>query len=129
MRARIHVAASLLACSLGSCGRPAIPPIPAAAGLTPPPPQVVPETRPADPDPSFADVAAAAGVKTVLYCGGPDKDHILESVGTGAALVDYGGDGRLDVYLVNAWAARREPFARADQGPQRPVPQPRRRHV
>jgi len=54
-------------------------------------------------------VAEAAGLKTVLYCGGPDKDHILESVGSGAAFVDYDGDGRLDVYLVNAWALDEEP--------------------
>ena len=52
---------------------------------------------------------ARPGLKTVLYCGGPDKDHILESVGTGAAFVDYDGDGRLDVFLVNAWALDEEP--------------------
>jgi len=61
------------------------------------------------PGPRFVDVAAQAGLKTVLYCGGPDKDHILESVGTGCAFVDYDGDGRLDVYLVNAWALDEHP--------------------
>jgi hypothetical protein len=45
----------------------------------------------------------------VLYCGGAAKDHILESVGTGCALVDYDGDGHLDVYLVNAWALDEQP--------------------
>jgi hypothetical protein len=44
-----------------------------------------------------------------LYSGGPDKDHILESVGTGGAFVDYDGDGRLDVFLVNAWALDEQP--------------------
>ncbi len=74
--------------------RPSTAPSPAAAGAA---------------GPRFVDVAAQAGLKTVLYCGGPDKDHILESVGTGCAFVDYDGDGRLDVYLVNAWALDERP--------------------
>jgi hypothetical protein len=36
------------------------------------------------------------------YAGGPTKDHILESAGNGVALVDYDGDGLLDIYLVTA---------------------------
>lgn len=36
------------------------------------------------------------------YCGGPTKDHILESGGNGVALFDYDGDGLLDIYLVTA---------------------------
>jgi hypothetical protein len=39
----------------------------------------------------------------VLYAGRPGKDHVLDSAGTGAAFLDYDRDGRLDVYLVNAW--------------------------
>ena len=35
-----------------------------------------------------------------MYCGGPTKDHILESACGGVALFDYDGDGRLDIYLV-----------------------------
>ena len=45
----------------------------------------------------------------MLYCGGVHKDHLLESTGTGAALIDYDGDGRLDAFLVNAWALDEEP--------------------
>ncbi len=59
----------------------------------------------------FEDVAPAAGLDAVLFCGGRDKDHILESTGTGAALVDVDGDGRPDVYLVNAWALDEDPSA------------------
>ena len=35
-----------------------------------------------------------------LYCGGPTKDHILESSCGGVALFDYDDDGLLDIYLV-----------------------------
>src|SRR5262245_29614162 len=59
--------------------------------------------------PRFVDVAESAGLRTVLFCGGPDKDHILESVGTGCAFIDCDGDGLLDVYLVNAWALDEKP--------------------
>jgi hypothetical protein len=36
------------------------------------------------------------------WAGGPTKDHILESAGNGVALIDYDGDGWLDIYLVTA---------------------------
>jgi hypothetical protein len=37
------------------------------------------------------------------FCGGKTKDHIIESGGSGVALFDYDGDGRLDVYTVSAY--------------------------
>ena len=40
---------------------------------------------------------------TKTYCGGPNKDHILESGGSGVAMFDYDGDGQLDIYLVTAF--------------------------
>jgi hypothetical protein len=55
------------------------------------------------------NVAPEAGLTGVLYCGGRDKDHLLESVGTGAAWLDYDQDGRLDAFLVNAWELDEEP--------------------
>ncbi len=51
----------------------------------------------------FVDVAAASGVTTVLHAGRPGKDHLLDSAGSGVAFLDYDGDGRLDIYLVNGW--------------------------
>ena len=42
----------------------------------------------------------AATLPVTAYSGGPGKDHILESGGNGIALLDYDGDGRLDVYVV-----------------------------
>jgi len=51
----------------------------------------------------FVDVAAEAGLTRVFWAGRPGKDHLLDSLGSGAAFLDYDGDGRLDIYLVNAW--------------------------
>jgi len=51
----------------------------------------------------FVDVAAQAGLDQPIWCGRPDKPHLLESGGSGLALFDYDGDGDLDLYLVNGW--------------------------
>src|SRR5580765_1768637 len=54
----------------------------------------------AAPVPVAFDVGAQLPWK--MYCGGPTKDHILESACSGLALFDYDGDGLLDIYLVTA---------------------------
>jgi len=51
---------------------------------------------------SFVDVAAGAGLTTPLVYGGLDqKRFIIETNGSGVALVDVDADGWLDVLLVN----------------------------
>ncbi len=50
----------------------------------------------------FQDIAAQAGLTTWTHTmGGPEKAVILETVGSGVALLDYDNDGWLDIYLVN----------------------------
>lgn len=65
---------------------------------------------------NFVNVADQAGLKTILYCGGPSKDHILESVGSGCAWIDFDRDGLLDIFLVNAWALEEQPRKTGKKG-------------
>jgi hypothetical protein len=78
------------------------------SAMAPPPVEPLP-AKPRGPSPVQLEEGASLPVRT--YCGGPGKDHILESGGTGVALFDYDGDGRLDVYFVNAFEldAQRRP--------------------
>jgi hypothetical protein len=49
----------------------------------------------------FTDVAAAAGLRAPIVYGGIDhKSYILETVGCGAAFLDYDNDGWLDIFLL-----------------------------
>src|SRR6266851_8808214 len=50
----------------------------------------------------FSDVSHAAGLDRFHHkSGSPDKSTILETPGSGVALLDYDNDGWLDIYLVN----------------------------
>lgn len=51
----------------------------------------------------FVDVAPVSRIDREVFAGRPDKDHLLDSIGTGCAFLDYDSDGLLDVYIVNAW--------------------------
>lgn len=56
----------------------------------------------------FVDVAREAGCTAPLPCGRPDKPHLLESGGSGLALLDSDRDGDLDLYCVRAWRMEKE---------------------
>ncbi len=50
----------------------------------------------------FRDVAAQAGLTGKnVYGGLLRKDYILETTGNGAAIFDYDGDGRQDIFIAN----------------------------
>jgi hypothetical protein len=66
----------------------------------------------------FMNVAHAAGLDKFRHkMGSPEKNVILETPGSGVALLDYFNDGWLDVYLVNGSTFRalegKEPSPRA----------------
>jgi enediyne biosynthesis protein E4 len=50
----------------------------------------------------FQDIAEKAGLSSWRHVmGTPEKQFIIETVGSGVALLDYDNDGWLDIYLVN----------------------------
>jgi len=51
----------------------------------------------------FTDVTKQAGLREATFCGGKERDHLLESVGSGAAFFDFDKDGNLDIFLVSGW--------------------------
>src|SRR5262245_30535666 len=65
-----------------------------------PAPANIPLPEDGAPVPVMFEVGARLPSK--MYCGGPTKDHILESACGGVALFDYDGDGLLDIYIVTA---------------------------
>ncbi len=51
---------------------------------------------------NFSDVAVSVGLtETNTYGGLARKDFILETTGNGAAIFDYDGDGRNDIFIAN----------------------------
>ncbi len=52
----------------------------------------------------FVDVAQAAGLRFRHYNGASPEKYVIETMGSGAAFLDYDHDGWLDVFLVNGGA-------------------------
>ncbi len=50
----------------------------------------------------FSDITKQAGLEKFIHRSGtPEKQTILETIGSGVALLDYDNDGWLDIYLLN----------------------------
>ena len=54
--------------------------------------------------PNFVDAAAASGLEFAHTNGAAGQYFMIETMGAGAAFVDYDGDGYLDVYLVDGFS-------------------------
>jgi enediyne biosynthesis protein E4 len=68
----------------------------------PPTRQVPPASANAAPGVSYADVTEAAGLAGFRHVSGaPEKNYLIETTGSGVAVVDYDNDGFLDIYLIN----------------------------
>src|ERR1035437_6791933 len=51
--------------------------------------------------PRFEDVTAQAGITFRYNFGDFTYDNILESSGSGVAVFDYDGDGKMDIFFLN----------------------------
>ncbi|HEY1213631.1 MAG TPA: VCBS repeat-containing protein, partial [Bryobacteraceae bacterium] len=59
---------------------------------------------------SFHDIAPAAGLTGKNISGGLlRKDYILETTGNGAAIFDYDGDGRNDIFIATGTRLKNQP--------------------
>ncbi len=55
----------------------------------------------AGPVPQLIDITASTGI-TFQHLSSPEQKYIVESMSGGVALIDYDGDGWLDIYFTNA---------------------------
>jgi enediyne biosynthesis protein E4 len=64
--------------------------------------QPAPSNKTVAPIAQFTDVAEKAGLMMANIFGGKDtKKYIIETTGTGVAIIDYDNDGWPDIFLVN----------------------------
>ncbi len=59
------------------------------------------DTLPAGLNAPFSDRTRALGIDFLHQNGASAQKHLVETMGSGCALLDYDGDGRLDVLLIN----------------------------
>src|SRR6266516_63067 len=58
------------------------------------------------PEVTFVDVTTAAGIKFTHDNARSPEKYLIETMGAGAAWLDYDNDGYLDLYLVNSAATK-----------------------
>jgi hypothetical protein len=70
--------------------------VPGVIGMLPPSFSTTTETLS-----PFLDKASSAGIEFKHQRGASEKKHLVETMGSGCALLDYDSDGLLDVLLIN----------------------------
>src|ERR687886_1021846 len=78
----------------------------ASPGATPTPTPTPDAPRPSGPV-EFTDVTAQAGIRFKHNSGAFGKKYLPETMGSGAAFLDYDNDGWQDIFFVNGrnWTA------------------------
>jgi hypothetical protein len=77
VRPSARTATAVICCTLFDCSRP-----------------------PTRPKPGFREAAAETGLRFRHFTGATGQFYLPEIMGSGVALLDYDGDGDLDVFLV-----------------------------
>ena len=78
---------------------------------------VVKPTVPQDPSPfRFSEIGSSAGIDFRHFSGMTEAKHFPTANGSGVALFDYDGDGKLDLYFATATLL---PLGTAQKGPNR----------
>src|SRR5213082_1615218 len=64
-------------------------------------------------DPVFEDITARTGIDFRHQASHTSRKYLIESVSGGVAMLDYDGDGRLDLFFVNG-AELKDPMKGGD---------------
>jgi enediyne biosynthesis protein E4 len=86
---------------------------PIATGPAMPPPVAPwPGIEPGTPAPRFRDIASEAGLRIPHYNDAHGQYRLVETMGSGVGLIDFDGDGWLDIFVAQGCPLPRDPKQR-----------------